>query len=121
MKLRLPFTLRFGDQATSASGSTYVSSSPPPQSTTIGVPREVSATQPVPEILTFHRPCPANLARPLTRSTPQVRWASKASRLVPLTESASPLRLMHDDVGAVVGEVEQAVAGALHQRARPRR
>ena len=25
------------------------------------------------------------------------------------------MRLMHDHVGAVVGEVEQAVAGALHQ------
>lgn len=48
LKLRLPFTLSAGDQATRASGSTYVSSSPRPQSTTIGVPREVSATQPVP-------------------------------------------------------------------------
>ena len=74
LKLRLPFTLRFGDQATSASGSTYVSSSPPPQSTTMGLPREVRATQPCPEILVFHRPWPANFASPLTRSTPQVRW-----------------------------------------------
>lgn len=51
LKLRLPLTLSDGDQATSASGSTYVSSSPRPQSTTIGVPREVRATQPVPHDL----------------------------------------------------------------------
>jgi hypothetical protein len=66
LKLRLPFIWRLVDQATRASGSTHVSPAWA-QSTTMGVPREVTATHPVPVMPRLNRPCPANLATPLTR------------------------------------------------------
>ena len=75
------------DQATAAWMSTKVGWVE--QSSSIGGPSLVTATVPVPVTIVLNSP-PASMPAPCTRCTSTSRSASRASRLAPLIDSASP-------------------------------